>query len=116
VAPGGLATGQSLKNYSGVITLTNATQTANLGTVTAAKNYLITDVILTTNDTAGPLLVALQIGIAPVLQGFVSVTQALSLLGLEANPQGTGGQVVALIIPAGTPGKQIAYNVFGIEQ
>jgi hypothetical protein len=117
VAPGGLASGQSLKNYSGIITLTAASQTVNLGAVTAGKTYLITDVALSTNDSAsGSLLVALQVGIGAVIQAFVSTATPVSMTGIEAQPQGAAGQVIAIIAPAGTAGKQIAYNVLGIEE
>jgi hypothetical protein len=117
ITTGGLAPGQALKNYCGLITLTASPQPVSIATVSTAKIYLITDVIITTNDDVpSPLLVQVTIGAGVVLQGFINATKGLELLGIETQPQGAAGQVIGIVAPAGTPGKQIAYNILGVEQ
>ena len=116
VTAGGPAPGQAVKNYCGITTLTASPQTITLETVTAGKTYIITDIIATTNDTAaGAFLIQIQAAGTPIFQSHINATKGIEAVGLETQPTSTTGQLVTLVIPAGTVGKQVAYNIYGVE-
>ena len=114
---GGAAPGQAIKNYVGITTLTSSAQPIALETVTTGKTYLITDIIATTDDAAsGSLLISITSAGTSIFYSHINSTKGIEVPGIETQPVSTAGQAVVLNLPAGTVGKKIAWNVFGIEQ
>lgn len=114
VTAGGPAPGQTQKNYSGTVALSASPTTVALETVTAAKQYLITDIIVTINGSTGQTLTQLQFGATNVVNAHVNTTKGIEMIGLETGPIASAGTVVQLVFAAAS-GATAAYNVFGVE-
>jgi len=116
VTAGGPASGQAVKNYTGLITLSASTQAIAIETVAAGKTYFITDIIATTNDSAsGSILINISAAGTAIFQSHINSTKGIEAIGIETQPQATSGQAVALNVPAATVGKIIAWNILGYE-
>lgn len=114
ITAGGPAPGQVLKNYTGTVTLSASAQSVALETVTTGRSYLITDIMLTQDDTLANLVTIQAAGVA-IVTAHVN-TAGFPAPGIESQPTATTGQAVTFNVPAGTVGKKIAFNIFGIEQ
>ncbi len=112
VSAGGPGAGQAAKNYSGTVTLSGSTQTINLETVTAGKTYFITDIVVTSTNSSA-ILIGITAGGVTVFQAHANATKGVEALGIETQPYAAAGQVVAIVVPAGSG--VVAYNILGVE-
>ena len=113
---GGPAPGPTQKNYSGSYTMSGATATIPLETVTTGKSFLITDVAITCSGVTGQALAQIQAAGVTIFSGHLNTTKGIEVPGIETQPTATAGQVVQLAISGGAASAVIAYNIFGIEQ
>lgn len=117
---GFLAPGQTAKQYVGKqATSTTAATTVTMETVTAGKNYYITDILIATDAASGAATtvdVRLQAaGVDIFREGCHNLTP-ISAPGIETQPFATAGQSVTLLLPITNPVVNVWFNVYGFEQ
>ena len=116
VSAGFMAPGQSAKSYVGKqSTSTTAVTTITLETVTSGKTYYLTDVSIFTDQTT-PIDGSIQSAGIPIYYFGVSTTAPVQMAGMETQPYGTSGQLVALVLPITTSVQKIWFNISGFEQ
>lgn len=116
VNAGGMAPGQTAKQYTGKIALSNSViTTITLETVTAGKTFYITDLYLSADGTQ-VMDMRLQAAGVDIFRAIVKGdTAPLQMAGIETQPFGAAGQVVTLVFPV-TTNVNGYYAVFGYEQ
>jgi hypothetical protein len=112
---GYVAFGQTAKVYTGTQALAAGPITIALETVTAGKIFFITDIYVGAN-TGVVFSVQITAAGVPIYNGFSKGdTGAISLMGIETQPQASSGQLVNLILGLAA-GTTAAYMINGIEQ
>ncbi|GAC1406107.1 MAG: hypothetical protein NVSMB60_25800 [Mycobacterium sp.] len=121
VNAGFMATGQTAKQYVGkVATSTTLTTTVAIETVTAGKNFYITDLVMNTDSASGAtttLDVRLQAAGVDIFRAGIHNLAPLDLAGIETQPFATSGQAVTLLLPITAGGiVNVWFNILGFEQ
>lgn len=115
VTSGGLAAGQIKRTYVGSTpTSTVAVTSVALSTVTAGKTLYITDVIITTDQTA-PLDVQIQAAAVAIYRAAISAGAGNSG-NLVTAITGASTQAITLNIPITTAIQNVTYTVVGFEE
>jgi len=111
------APGQSIKNYTGnVATSASVNTVVTLETVTTGKLYVITDIVVSANNTV-VFLFRIQASNVDIFTAFIKGdTAPLSIVGLESQPNASAGQTVTLLIPPITGAPTLAFYIGGFEQ
>lgn len=114
---GSVASGQSLKVYSGTIALsTTVTTTVALETVASGKQFYVTDIIIGSNSAA-PFLVQITAAGTPVFSQYCKGdTGPIQATGIESQPSATSTQAVNLVFGIVGSATTASYNVSGFEQ
>ncbi len=114
---GAVATGQSLKTFTGKVALSaSVPTTVTLETVTPGKTLYVTDIYLAAdNNTA--IDTRLQANGVDIFRAPPKGdTAPVQMAGIESQPNAAAGQLVTILYPA-TAGPPNAYfNVSGFEQ
>lgn len=117
ITAGGPGAGQSLKTYTGKQALSaTLTTTINLETVTAGKNFYITDIYLSHDSN---IAIDYQIQAAGVTIFRAAVkgdTAPVQMPGIETQPLSTSGQAVTLVIAAAAGPPNAFFYIAGYEQ
>lgn len=115
VTSGGLAAGQTQRTFVGSTpTITTGATSVALGTVTSGKTLYITDVIITTDQTA-PLDVQIQAAAVAIYRAAVSAGAGNSG-DLVTAVKGTSLQAITLNIPTTTAVQNVTYTIVGFEE
>jgi len=114
VTAGGPAPGQIAKNYSGTFTLTGATASIPLETVTPGRTYFITDIEITVAGGAGQKLCQVLSGALQIFGAHANTTKGIEMT-LETQPFAVSGAVVTLAISGAVAADVIAFNIYGYE-
>jgi hypothetical protein len=116
ISAGNAAVGQTILTFASVggISMTGAPVT-NVYTATAGKTFFITDICITTNETALPQLVQLKQGGVVIFETFIMSTLPCDFPGIESQPSVGGGNRLEIWWSANT-GKLGTFFISGFEQ
>lgn len=112
---GGPAPGQTVKSVGGNLVTTSNGAAQTINTVTAGKTFYITDFSFSSN-VSGALDVTIQIGGVVVWEGHVSVTNSMTMSGIDSFPAAAAGQLVRVLVNNSVATSSLNLFVAGFEQ
>ena len=114
VSAGAASFGQSLKQYSGSLSIVTG-GTVVLQTTTTGKTFYVTDMMVYSN-TAAVFAVTLNAAATPIFNAFCKGdTGPIQVCGLETQPSASSGVATSIVFGTAA-GTTCSYNIFGYEQ
>ncbi len=89
--------------------------TIALGTVTALKTWLATDIFVST-DSPNPIDVQLQAAGSPIFRSLVQASSPVDAAGIETQPNAAAGNALTLVIQGTGVTQTVDYTLEAIEQ
>jgi hypothetical protein len=117
---GFMSTGQSAKQYVGLVTTSaSVTTTVTLETVTTGKTFYISDILITSDAATGTSTtvdVRIQAAGTDIFRAGVHNLSPIDMTGIETQPFATSTQIVTLLLPIVAATPKIWYVIYGWEQ